>query len=58
MKVNKKVTRNGPDVYSWREMVKGSVIVIGAIQCFLCILDVCYWRIIGKYILISNFLSD
>jgi hypothetical protein len=30
MKVNRKVTRNGPDVYSWRDMVKGSVIVIGA----------------------------
>jgi hypothetical protein len=34
MKVNRKVNRNGPDVYSWREMVKGSVIVIGAFSVF------------------------
>lgn len=34
MKVIKKVSRNGPDVYSWRDMVKGSVIVIGAFAMF------------------------
>ena len=34
MKVSKKVTRNGPDIYSWRDMVKGSVIVIGAFSMF------------------------
>ena len=34
MKVNKKLNRNGPDVYSWRDMVKGSVIVIGAFTIF------------------------
>ncbi|HKX96222.1 MAG TPA: hypothetical protein VJL78_00135 [Candidatus Nitrosocosmicus sp.] len=30
MKATKKVTRNGPDVYSWRDMIKGSLIVIGS----------------------------
>jgi hypothetical protein len=34
MKLGKKVTRNGPDIYSWRDMVKGSVIVIAAFAIF------------------------
>jgi len=34
MKVTKKITRNGPDVYSWRDMVKGSLIVIGSFAGF------------------------
>jgi hypothetical protein len=34
MKITKRVTRNGPDIYSWRDMVKGSVIVIGAFTMF------------------------
>jgi hypothetical protein len=34
MKVTKRITRNGPDVYSWRDMIKGSLIVIGAFAGF------------------------
>ena len=34
MKAIKKVSRNGPDIYSWRDMVKGSAIVIGAFAIF------------------------
>jgi hypothetical protein len=34
MKASKKVRRNGPDIYSWRDMVKGSAIVIGAFSIF------------------------
>ena len=34
MKVFKKATKNGPDIYSWRDMVKGSVIVIAAFSMF------------------------
>jgi hypothetical protein len=41
MKVSKKVTRNGPDVYSWRDMIKGSLIVVGSfagLYAFLMVL--------------------
>ena len=34
MKVFKRVTRNGPDIYSWRDMVMGSAIVIAAFSMF------------------------
>ncbi|HET8794716.1 MAG TPA: hypothetical protein VFM31_13040 [Nitrososphaeraceae archaeon] len=34
MKVTKRITRNGPDVYSWRDMIKGSLIVIGSFAGF------------------------
>jgi hypothetical protein len=34
MKLFKRVTRNGPDIYSWRDMVMGSAIVIAAFAIF------------------------
>ncbi|HJU59356.1 MAG TPA: hypothetical protein VJ583_06380 [Nitrososphaeraceae archaeon] len=41
MKPNKKVTRaHGPDMYSWRDMIKGSLIVIGSFAGFYAFLMV------------------
>lgn len=41
MKGSKKITRaHGPDMYSWRDMIKGSLIVIGSFVGFYVFLMV------------------
>ena len=41
MKSTKKITRaHGPDMYSWRDMIKGSLIVIGSFIGFYAFLMV------------------
>ena len=41
MKGTKKITRaHGPDIYSWRDMIKGSLIVIGSFAGFYAFLMV------------------
>jgi hypothetical protein len=38
MKVTKRIDKNGPDVYSWRQMIKGTLIVIGSFAGFYALM--------------------